>query len=323
MNVLVIGAGATGQIFARHLQDGGAKITFLVREKHREHFNAIKHQGLPLYPLNDGRNRGPMYLRNFDVQYSIDSLNTNSWDQVWFCVPSNALDSSWIGDIANATGDATLVLLSPEGSRRLDIGQQHLKRVVYGYITFIAWQSPLEGEIINTPGGVAYWFPHFTKVPVRGPESRLKGVLETLKRGKMPVVRGSDQSTGGMVQLISSVLMPLVAGLECAGWSFREFSKSKWAKVVAQASFEAYQATGEKQSSFFKALFWIAINPFTLSVCLWFAPLLMPFDFEKYMRFHFMKIRKQTKWILKGMLEDADKKGIPTPNLRKLDDQLR
>ena len=322
MNVLIIGAGATGQIFARHLQDGGAEITFLVREPHREYFESIAQAGLPLYKLNDGRNAQPYFLRNYTVCYSIDSLPDILWDQVWFCVPSNALDPTWISDIARSTGNASMVLLSPEGNKRLDIEEKYLDRVLNGYITFIAWQSPLEGESIEGPNGIAYWFPFGTKVPLLGPKERLNKVVEMLKKGGMPVMKGSLKSTGGSVRLLSSILMPLVAGLECAGWSFRAFTKSKWAKVVSKAAFEAYQVTGKKESAFIKGLFWLFLNPFTLAIGLRISPLLMPFDFEKYMKFHFTKIRSQTIWILKGMLEDAKPMGIDTPNLELLKQKI-
>ncbi|MBN4072170.1 hypothetical protein JYT14_00410 [Flavobacteriales bacterium AH-315-E23] len=324
MNVLIIGAGATGQIFARHLQDGGARITFLVREKHKSFFSTALEKGLPLYNLNEGSNPKPYLLKNFKVHYSIETLTNPYWEQVWFCVPSNALEPGWISEIASVTGNASLILLSPEGKRRLEIEPKYLNRVLYGYITFIAWQAPFEGEVLQGPEGVAYWFPYKTKVPLRGDEDRLKEVMQVLKKGKMPVVKGSNKSTGSSVQLISSVLMPLVAGLECADWSFKAFSRSKWAKIVAEAAFEAFQITGgKKRGGIFEFLFWLLINPFTLSLSLRLSPLIMPFNFEKYMKFHFMKIREQTKWILKGMLEDGEKLGIATPNLTTLGDQLQ
>ncbi|MBL4656688.1 MAG: hypothetical protein JKX73_01720 [Flavobacteriales bacterium] len=323
MNVLVIGAGATGQVFARHLQDGGANITFLVRDHHRGFFEKLGREGFPLYPLNKGRNPEPHYLRNFKVAYSSQSISNLYWDQVWFCVPSNALDTKWISEIAEVTGDASLIMLSPEGKRRLEIESIYQDRVLNGYITFIAWQSPLEGEMIDGPEGVAYWFPYKTKVPLRGPKERLKAVMQVLRLGKMPVTRDSSKSSGGTPQLISSILMPLVAGLECADWSFKSFSKGKWGKVVSEAAFEAFQITSKKRGAFFEFLFWMIINPFTLSVGLRLAPMIMPFDFEKYMKFHFLKIRNQTKWILKGMLEDGEKKGIAIPNLTILSKRIR
>ncbi|MBL4755883.1 MAG: hypothetical protein JKY52_20100 [Flavobacteriales bacterium] len=322
MNVLVIGAGATGQIFARHLQDGGAQISFLVRERHRDFFTEAVENGLPLYHLNKGPHPAPYFLKNFSVHYSTESLANTEWDQVWFCVPSNALVPQWISDIAAVTGHASLILLSPEGKRRLEIEDQYQDRVLNGYITFIAWQAPLEGEVIDGPQGVAYWFPYITKVPLRGPKKRLKAIVQILRKGKMPVTKDSGKSNGGTPQLISSILMPLVVGLECADWSFQQFSRGKWVKIVSEAAFEAFQVTSKKREPFFKFLFWMAINPFTLSLGLRLSPMLMPFHFEKYMKFHFMKIRKQTKWILKGMLEDAGPKGIDTPNLQTLNERL-
>ncbi|HTJ46743.1 MAG TPA: 2-dehydropantoate 2-reductase N-terminal domain-containing protein, partial [Kofleriaceae bacterium] len=55
MRVLVVGAGAVGQVYARHAQQGGADVTFFVREKYRDEVA----RGLDLYPLNK-RKKPPM-----------------------------------------------------------------------------------------------------------------------------------------------------------------------------------------------------------------------------------------------------------------------
>lgn len=35
MNVLIVGAGAVGKVYAYHLSKGGAKVTFLIKEKYK------------------------------------------------------------------------------------------------------------------------------------------------------------------------------------------------------------------------------------------------------------------------------------------------
>ena len=46
--ILLVGAGAVGQVYGRHLQLGGAQVTFFVREKYLESLRG----GMPVYPLN-------------------------------------------------------------------------------------------------------------------------------------------------------------------------------------------------------------------------------------------------------------------------------
>ena len=46
--VLIVGAGAVGQVYARHAQLGGAEVTFFVRDKYREEVS----RGFDMYPLN-------------------------------------------------------------------------------------------------------------------------------------------------------------------------------------------------------------------------------------------------------------------------------
>jgi ketopantoate reductase len=53
MKVLMVGAGAVGQVFGWHLQAGGAEVGFHVKREHAERIRAP----LLLYPGN-GRPRG-------------------------------------------------------------------------------------------------------------------------------------------------------------------------------------------------------------------------------------------------------------------------
>ena len=62
MTLLVI--GAVSQVFGRHLQSGGADVTFFVREKYR----AEAERGFDLYPLNRWRlGRVPARFEGVDV----------------------------------------------------------------------------------------------------------------------------------------------------------------------------------------------------------------------------------------------------------------
>ena len=59
--VLVVGAGAVGQVYGRHAQLAGADVTFFVREKYRDEVT----RGFTMYPLNRRRNTEPVEVTGF------------------------------------------------------------------------------------------------------------------------------------------------------------------------------------------------------------------------------------------------------------------
>src|SRR5262245_47095522 len=130
MKALVVGAGAVGQVFGRHLQLGGADVTFLVRDK----YAAACRDGFLMYPLNRrARDRAtPVRFDGAGVVTEPDG----QWDQVWITVSSTALRAGGLVDgLASRTGAATIVTLQPgyeDGAyvrRFVDP-----ERVVYGII---------------------------------------------------------------------------------------------------------------------------------------------------------------------------------------------
>src|SRR5512140_3185515 len=78
--VLVVGAGAVGQVYARHAQQGGADVTFFVPEKCRDQIA----RGLDLSPLNRGRRRRPEPVRfeAFSVMSRTSEVAASRFDQV-------------------------------------------------------------------------------------------------------------------------------------------------------------------------------------------------------------------------------------------------
>ena len=110
MKALLVGAGAVGQVYARHLQRGGAQITFFVREKYRaEMEQAARGSGLALRCMNRGAIGGRLQLRDFGVVTSPKEVAAQSWDVVWLCVSSSALAGSWLSARLGAVGSECCV----------------------------------------------------------------------------------------------------------------------------------------------------------------------------------------------------------------------
>src|SRR5262245_10048873 len=181
MNILLIGAGAVGQAYGRHLQLGGARVSFMVREKYAEACRV----GLTLYPLNRPKATRwqPVPFAGFGVLTRTDEVATTTWDQVWLCISSPALQGPWLDELLEAIGTATLVFLQPGLRDRNAIMERWpAERLVQGLITLISYQAPLPGEHVPQPG-VAYLWPPLAATPFTGPPDRTQAVVDALRAG--------------------------------------------------------------------------------------------------------------------------------------------
>jgi|GEM_PF-2545325 len=314
MDILIVGPGAVGQVFGRFLQKSGAKVSYFVKPEVRELFLSLAPCGLvvtaipaPVFP--------PRELKNFGVLSEMHEVAATAWDQIWFCVPSNVYYGEWFRNLADGTGNATLVLFPPEGGRSEFLPERYRPRVVLGGVPFLASQR---GYSNGKPGdGVEYWIPPFAQAPFSGPSQRLSLVIGVLRKaGFRAKPRATDISPS--IAAISSILTPAMAGLECAGWSLEAFRKGKWLQITAQAASEALRVTTRAMSVPNRTLFRLLAHPYALTIAARLAPHLTPFDLEKYLKFHYLKTGPQTSSMLKQFIADGELAHAPVEHLKSL-----
>ncbi|MEL6348310.1 MAG: 2-dehydropantoate 2-reductase N-terminal domain-containing protein, partial [Myxococcota bacterium] len=209
MNVLLVGAGAVGQVYGRHLQRGGAEIGFFVRPEYKDDVRS----GMTLYPLSEDGTATT--LRTSVVKTDIDDLADEGWEQIWLCTSSPALWSGpedWITRLVAAAPQATIVSLQPgyQASRYL-AERVPAARLVTGLIAFIAWQAPLPGETADPPG-IRYWLPPMTPSPFMGPARLVDPIVETLQQGGIRASRVNNLASQAI--LPTAALSSAVSGLE-------------------------------------------------------------------------------------------------------------
>ena len=113
--------------------------------------------------------------------------------------------------------------------------------------------------------------------------------------------------------------MPLVAGLELAGWSFHTLNASGGLTRVAGAAREATQlaAPGHR-----RWLVNLVTLPFILRLIIAIARSAAPFDLEAMLAFHFTKVGDQTREMLARYLELASETDQPAEHIRSIKDAL-
>ncbi len=324
MKILMVGAGAVGQVFGLHLQKAGVELAFYARPGSADRLKkALEKGGLPLYQISCLRRRHPLThsLEGFQVVTDLAGARLFKPDQIWFTTPSPVYHSGWFRDFLQNVPSKRVVCFAPEGRRPEFVPEgEDGDRFVFGGITLIAWQGDLDAGG-GRPEGVNYWLPP-TAIPLMGAAEACREVVELLKKGELRAAVKEDdfqemQASG------TALLSAFVAGLELAGWSFMAYRKSPWLKRAAHGAREAIVSQLGKPTSLTRWLLRIGLSSAVLYLATLVLPAMTPFDLEKYLKFHYLKTREQTLSLLDLFARDGIQGGLPVENLEILLEGLR
>lgn len=310
MRVLIVGAGAVGQVFGHHLARGGAEVSFLVKPKYAEDCR----RGFTLYPL-DRKPPRPQRFTPSGVLTSPGEAAGTAWDQVYLTVSSLGLtDGDWLAQLARATGDATMVFLQPNMDDRAFVTSiVEPRRLVDGTIAFVSVRAPLPGDTRMTEPGMAYFFP-----PAPSPFSgeRAGDVVAALRSGKLPAKRVRDVAATAPFR--SAALYAYMVALEAEGWSFRALRRSQHLALAGRAAAQAIAIVGDRIGRRAPWQVRLAARPvlvrMVMRMALWTAPL----DLETALRVHFTKLAEQTRVAMRGYVEHGKKAGLATDAVEQL-----
>lgn len=324
--VLVVGAGAVGQVFGQHLARGGARVTFMVRAQRREEAA----RGFDLYPLN-GFRRGsrPLHFTQFELISSTRELAARRFDQVYVTVPSPAMEGPWLRELIAAVGDATLISLQPDAQDHalMRAAGARAEALVYGAIALVSYAAPLPGETRFPVPGTAYWLPPLARSPFSGPgelqgsardrnRARVSEVVAALRRGGLPAMRHPDVERA--LALPSAIGMTYLTALERAGWSARRLREGDLLALCARALRESVAIVSASRNGPAAAVAGVLTHPRLLALLLWIGARLTPFPLDRYLQQHFTKVGAQTRLIVARILAQAEAAGARAPALAQL-----
>jgi ketopantoate reductase len=327
MKVLIVGAGAVGQVFGRHFQLGGGEVAFLVRPTYASEVE----QGLTLYALNQPSPWKPLPFAAAAVFTDPAQIPAFAPDCVVLGVSSTALrQGTWLTDVAAAAPKATVLTLQPGIEDRAYVAEQLAeargcspgaaeRRITTGLIAFMSYAAPLPGETIDVPG-TAYWVPPMTDLPISGPRQRSQPVIDLLRRGGLPARRNADVSA--RLAFTGPVLQMQIVALECAGWRFAALQRQRQLRLLAfEATREAIQVAqrhlGQRAPLGLRLL-----RPWIISAGLGLTRRLCPFDLERFFEVHFTKVGDQTRHQLTRLRELAARHELPATAMAALSDRL-
>ena len=327
MRVLVVGAGAVGQVYAFHFWKGGAQVGFLVREKYAQD---LRDKALVLHALSQFGQTKPVLFREYEVVSRLADIKQGAgWDVVVCTISSAALrEGSWLGDFLASLGPNTTLVNLGSG---LEDREQYLKagfprsRLVEGFITFSSWQAPLPGEKTHPVGPIPWPEKDINKplgylksspLPFTGDPLRVTPITSSLTQGGLWAVRVPGWYDA--LFALPAVATPVLVALEAEGWSFRALSQSPLVPLATRAIGDCLKVTGKSTGIWWVPLMhlfiWTIGIRFFLLLLLW----VMPFDFEAFTRYHFQKVGAQTKLYCDDYIREGRQAGLPMRDLERL-----
>ncbi len=317
MNILIVGAGAVGQVYGFYLQQGGAAVDFLVKSKYR----AQMESGCVLYPLNRSKRQRwhPVYWQDYNVLDQISEVAHKTYDYIILTIPGNAITEKWLHEFSPHIGEANIVALQATSYTRAKL--QTLvssSRYMAGMIALIAYATPLEDETTNPPG-IAWYLPPVRSFPFWGQQETVKPLVKVMKKGGAGAGQIKDMPSW-KTDSMSAMLMAILAAWEKHDWNWYALVRSEDWKTALSAANELRQVARTRGG---KKSFNIPLLGPMIRVAGAIARCVLPFDFDMYMRTHFTKVGEQTRMILDAYIGYGTDLGIATPNAQSLRESIK
>jgi hypothetical protein len=264
MKVLIIGAGAVGQIYGYHFHQGGAEVSYLVKEKYQTELA----NGMKLFPLNQGRKPQSLLFKNFQLITDYQVLKQTQWDVVLITVASDALYQPWLQELSQVINpEASILSLQPGMRDRAEIARFFSPAsILTGLIVLIAFPTPLDSN---------------------GPQE--KG-----NRGGFPSTQENLIDKPTKAAFGSTFLGEFIYCLEKNNWQLNQFHHAAVGNDFVVGLRSSFAKISRKIAvpvpSLINLLGWRFY-----SLLIRVVKMIMPFDLERYLKLHFTKVATQMK----------------------------
>lgn len=310
MKILIVGAGAVGQVYGWHLRAAGHEVSFFVKAAYQQQMAA----GLALHRLSYSGTRSHKWSQVHAIREPAEVAAVR-WDQVWLTLPSDALRGELAAQVMAAVGNATVVCLQPDIEDGAYV-QAHVPapaQVVQGIITFISYQSPLPGKA--GPEGIAYFLPPLAPGLFAGDKVRVQGVVQALKAGGISARAVPDfaKAAAGAPAL----LQPLMCALEINQWKLSSLISSDHFRLSLQASAEALRVAEREVGANISVLKRL-LRPGLWRMVLLLSRRVLPLDLETYLPYHYGKVGIQSRLMLATYIRLGQRHGVSTQALQAL-----
>ncbi|MEQ3724699.1 2-dehydropantoate 2-reductase N-terminal domain-containing protein [Alcanivorax sp.] len=307
MNILIVGAGAVGLVYGQYLSMAGHRVTFFVKEQHRDGLKS----GVSMIKKRRLLKDEVRHFSAFSLLSQWDHAAEQEWDFVFLAISSDALRALPFATVHTAIADATLLMLQPSETD-YEVLREYWREeaIVKGMINMVSYYHPLPGEAPLENGEairVAYYLPP-TAMPLSGTRAQVLE-LEALLRDSGVACKRVDDAVSASL-LPNAILMTFLCALEDSDWDFATLRRDRQllAQLVAAQKALLTCLAQQEAPPQQRAMHWTAkgLSRWLYQTGLWVAPLAMPFSLQAYLQAHFMKVRTQTQLYMDDYCRQCD-----------------
>lgn len=309
-NVLILGAGAVGQVIGTHLRLSGCDVTFWVRESQRE---ALESKGLTIYNV---KTETELHISAPQVVTQVPA--EAKYDALFICVRSDQLDAALnqIKEGIHSLDDLVVIPIQPGRDDGLKTFRALPEAIV---VPLTPSFSSFVGE-----NRVEYWAPKWLPTMVGPPFNETLHVrdeiVRLLSQGGIPAKGVNDLEAE--VRFPSAALQVMLGAFHLSGYSLKKLGQNrKLLNLTAQGVREATEIV-KRDLGFipvkYKALEHLSTE--TLQALLWSMEHSPLSDFlDKMWGVHAPKIHEQTfKHLDELMALSLQQSKTPPPALTAL-----
>lgn len=310
MNILIVGAGAVGQVYGYHFQQQGHQVTFLIKEKYQAELS----EGMTLYHLNKDKSlENPISFQQYQLVTAWPDHKDHHFDVIVLSIPSTALRHLPFADVERCCNQKTPILMLQPSAEDFAILSRNIPGVplAEGLISLIAYQTPLidnrNQQLSQQPDkrGIAYYLPPMA-MPVSSNNKQLARQLTALFSDSQIKARVSRSAIADS-KLPSAFLMTFLCALEAADWKLEQLSRNKALLTEltrAQHFFLPTRLPQHWQQLTMRFFITAALRPITYRLLIRIAPSLLPLPLEAYLKSHFSKVRQQTLLYMQDYIKE-------------------
>ncbi|WP_024804074.1 ketopantoate reductase family protein [Nocardia sp. BMG51109] len=304
MDVLIVGAGALGQVYGAELARGAATVSYLVKPGRADGVR----DGARVARLRRLREPAAMSLTPARVYTDPGAVADTDWHSVWLFVDSTALQGAWLRPLRRAVGGSTVVSLDQSlGDRPALTAVWPAEQLVSLTVPDLAWAAPLGAP---DPDHTAYYRPPGGAAVLAGSPERVAPVRALLRNAGVAARTG--RVGNGVAYAARTV--PYVASLEVADWSLAALRADT--TPASRAAVEAATVVAAEHG--LRAPYRRVLDR-QMRVMLRMLPALAPFDTESFLRAHFTKVGPQTRAMLRDWADLGEQRGLAVTHLRSLE----
>ena len=328
-NVLIVGSGAVGSAYGWLCLRGGAKVTYLIKPKHKDQVE----KGIQLYlhPKLKGQSAESIFFKEYEWIDNIEKIKNSDFDTVIITVASHSLsDGDWLKKLLKQLSQDTIILSLQPGAkdefiiRNASESPDKLK-LITGSIPIMSYWAPLPGEAFEKPG-IAFWIPPLSrqKLDTKNHWTEAQNLAHFFNKAGLPtaVEQNFKQNQLGL----ETALCVLIAGLSKWDWSLDKLCQSQNLSLCADAIDEALDAQAKElkldkpQGGLKHRIF---AQAWVLKLLMRFLDKVTPFDLESFLRVHFTKVETQMSEGMQNLIETCKKQRVLSTSLSLVSGRLK